>query len=435
MKLLKSSKLSDRFKNINNLKNSNDDVILFEEQIIDEKNNIADDKNLENDLEISLLNKIVTIPVWFEYTDLKQRELIGSFINNELNLKQLSISEDEKENLTAKLYGAISGFGQLDYFLSKDNVSAVFVTGTQNVYIEIDGKVLNTEISLSENQINLIQNNIFKSCKVKFDQSKKIWNLKNDKYYISIIMPPISESGINIIVRKLISCDIQSFFEKNITSKEIFDFIITSIAENKNIVLSGDINSGKTYFLNVLIKALKNLKLSVLIEQYPQIMYDKGDLIKFLIPDKGDQADLLLSNVLKISAKYIFLDLNKPMDVISENSGSILTLRAPAVDAALSKLISGYMSEQNLPEKYARLKVLKDFDYIVQLDKLSDGNLKVTSVIELKPARTLALSTKVIAKFIDGHYITEFPQPLTSISAEGMISSDGPMSSRFGYGN
>lgn len=62
---------------------------------------------------------------------------------------------------------------------------------------------------------------------------------------------------------------------------------------------------------------------------------------------------------------------------------------------------------------------------------MSDGSRKVTSVVELTPARTEALSVKFIAKLVDGQYVTEIPQPLTSIRAESLISESGSMSSRF----
>jgi hypothetical protein len=44
-----------------------------------------------------------------------------------------------------------------------------------------------------------------------------------------------------------------------------------------------------------------------------------------------------------------------------------------------------------MSEKFAKLKVLNDFDYIIYLE-----NFKITSVAELKPAKTMALSVNVI---------------------------------------
>ncbi len=432
--MLKSSKLGDRF-----IKKKNDEKAetVLDELSVSSVNNCepVDNEIIEADLQTALLNKIDSTPVWFEYTDLKQRELIRNFVDNQLNVHKLEVSEQQREYLTKKLHDAVSGFGQIDYLLSRENVSAVYVNGIKNVHIEINGKVLNTEISLSQNQINLIVNNIFKLCKEKFDTSKPIWNLKYENYSITIIIPPISGEGINLTICKLNTPDIKTFFEKNITSKEIFDFILSSVAENKNIVISGDINTGKTFFLNVLINALKNDKRSAVLEKYPQISANSDNLMKFLIPDDECQKDLLISNILKISPEYIFADLNKPLCEISEKKGCISTLRAPSIEAALTKLISTFITDQSLPEKIAKARVLTDFDYIVQINKIHDGSLKVTSVVELKPARSSALSVKTIAKLVDGQYITEIPQPLTSIRAEAVISQAGSMYSRFSRAN
>ena len=106
-------------------------------------------------------------------------------------------------------------------------------------------------------------------------------------------------------------------------------------------------------------------------------------------------------------------------------------MNSPSVDAAITKLTTAFMAQNALPEKYAKAKVLTDFDYIIQINKMSDGASRITSVVELKPARTMALSLKVIAKLVDGQYITQIPQPLTSIRADSLISQGGSMYSRF----
>ena len=426
--MLKSSKLSDRFKKKDETVNEGTEQLIKSD---DNFSNSLDFSTIEADLQSALLNKIDSTPVWFEYSDLKQRELIRNFIDNYLNLINFSADEQQKEKFTNNLYDVVSGLGQLDYLLSRGNVSAVFVNGTGNVHIEIDGKILNTEISLSEIQIKMTVNNIFKLCGVKFDSTKKIWNLKNEKYCITVMFPPVSENGINISVRKILTPDIETFYERNITSKEIFDFIVSAVSEGKNIVISGDINSGKTFFSNVLINVFASDKRFAVVEKYPQLSTDGENLMKFLIPDNQEQLDAFVSTLLKISPEFVFADLNVPLTDISEKKGSVITLRASSIDAAITKLVSAFIEQQALPEKFAKQKVLSDYDYIVQINKMSDGTSKVTSVVELKPARTLALSLKTVAKLVDGQYITEIPQPLTSIRAESVISQGGSMYSRF----
>ena len=323
--MLKSSKLSDRFKKKDETANEGTEQLIKSD---DNFSNSLDFSTIEADLQSALLNKIDSTPVWFEYSDLKQRELIRNFIDNYLNLINFSADEQQKEKFANNLYDVVSGLGQLDYLLSRGNVSAVFVNGTGNVHIEIDGKILNTEISLSEIQIKMTVNNIFKLCGVKFDSTKKIWNLKNEKYCITVMFPPVSENGINISVRKILTPDIETFYERNITSKEIFDFIVSAVSEGKNIVISGDINSGKTFFSNVLINVFASDKRFAVVEKYPQLSTDGENLMKFLIPDNQEQLDAFVSTLLKISPEFVFADLNVPLTDMSEKKGSVITLRA-----------------------------------------------------------------------------------------------------------
>lgn len=68
-------------------------------------------------------------------------------------------------------------------------------------------------------------------------------------------MPKISISGVNIFIRKLKNADRDFIIDSSMMSKEVFDFLLYIIDEKKNIVLSGDINSGKTTLLEALINS------------------------------------------------------------------------------------------------------------------------------------------------------------------------------------
>ena len=261
--MLQNSKLSNRFKN-----NQSDDIIkdkpkkfVFTKAQLNSSNNddensqenlIAEDslvkKNLDIDIEAELkkllLEKIDTIPVWFEYTSDKQKELIKSFVENRLLIESIKLNDDEKEDLIEKLFTSIMGFGPLDYLIVQENVDAIYVNGVNSVHIEINGKILNTEMKLNSKQINFILSNISSMSGIKFDNSKNIWNCKVNNLCITIIMPNISQSGYNITIRKGYEYTVDKLIENNLLSKEMFDFILLMINAKKNIVISGDINSG-----------------------------------------------------------------------------------------------------------------------------------------------------------------------------------------------
>ncbi len=452
--MLQNSKLSNRFKN-----NQSDDIIkdkpkkfVFTKAQLNSSNNddensqenlIAEDslvkKNLDIDIEAELkkllLEKIDTIPVWFEYTSDKQKELIKSFVENRLLIESIKLNDDEKEDLIEKLFTSIMGFGPLDYLIVQENVDAIYVNGVNSVHIEINGKILNTEMKLNSKQINFILSNISSMSGIKFDTSKNIWNCKVNNLCITIIMPNISQSGYNITIRKGYEYTVDKLIENNLLSKEMFDFILLMINAKKNIVISGDINSGKSVLLDVLIKSALDSKRSVLLETSPAISTNFNTLMKFLLDKHADDYYLFLSNILKMSPEYILSDLNFVIPEFSEVKGNISTLRASSAENAISKLISSVVATDNISEKLAKTKVFTNYDYLIQINRMSDGIRRVTSIVELTPARTAALSVKVIAKYDGENFVTEIPQPLTSIRAESLLSEAGSMTSRFYHSN
>lgn len=395
-----------------------------------EKSDIPDD--MEADLKKTLLEKIDSIPVWFDYNSEQQKNLIKSFVDNKLDSENIILNTEEKETLIDKLFTSIMGFGPLDYLIVQDNVDAVFVNGTSSVHIEIGGRVLNTEMNINEKQMCFIINNISAMSGVRIDNSRNIWDLRFDNLCITVIMPSVSQKGYNITIRKQLPCSMSKLLEKNMMTKEIFDFLVSIVDAKKNVVISGEINSGKTTLLDTLITSTLLNRRVALFEKKSSFTCEGSAFMKFLTDRCSADYKELLSDILKTIPDYVISDFNVPMPEISELSGCIFTLRASSVEAAISKLTAGFISEEHLPEKYAKARVYTSYDYIVQINQTKDGVKRITSIVELKPARTAALSVKVIAKFVDeGDYVTEIPQPLTSIRAESLISEAGSMSARF----
>ena len=54
---------------------------------------------VENDLKKDLIEKINSIPVWGEYSQEKQKELIKSFVDNKFSVEKYSFSDDDKQKL------------------------------------------------------------------------------------------------------------------------------------------------------------------------------------------------------------------------------------------------------------------------------------------------------------------------------------------------
>lgn len=360
------SKLSSRFKKVD------------EKQVAAEKPAQFTLKKVSPDFETiksELYDKIASIPVWFEYSRDEQKDLVKRFVCSKV---------EDGDEILEKLYAEINGFGAIDNLISQENVSAVFVNGTKSVYIEIAGKVLNTEIKLSNSELSFLLNVI--------PVKAPLATFKSGDLLFTVINSEISVEGVNITIRKQKSMTVQNLIKSGFMTDEIFEFLLNAINSKKNIVISGEIDSGKTTLLEVLINSVLKNKRCVLLEEFSQIDIKTDTVAKFVINRKSSDFDNLLAAVLKMNSEYILTDFNSPY--MSQNV--ISTVRAASVDKALQCMISECMSLENLPEKYAKSKVLSAFDYIVQINKSADGSSKITSIVELTPARTAAMSVKSV---------------------------------------
>ena len=434
--MLQSSKLSSRFKKSNILKEQQEVIKEPEQELKPENTDKVENKDdliLDNpDFDYSevldlLLDKINSIPVWFEYESAKQKDLIKKFVDSRSN-----IADESKENLVEKLYKSVVEYGPLNFLLEKENVTSVFVNSTNSVYIEINGNILNTEIKLSVPAFNFIIKSISFLSEQNFNIQADVVNFKAGDIFISIIPSSISQSGAILILKKSVLRTHEFLVEKSMMTKEIFDFLVSVISMKKNIVIAGNINTGKTTLADALINSCLCGRRSAVIEDVPQLISSSESIIKFLINNNIADREFVISTILKMSPEYIVTDLNEPLADILGREGLIMTLKAGSVSDAFSKLVCAYAVSANLTEKYAKNKVLSEFDYIVYINKNSSGLRYVSSIVELSPARTAALSMKEIAKFDeDDGYIIDFPQPLTSIRADAVISEKGSMASRF----
>ncbi len=400
--------LSNRFK-INKKKDINapeeTKTLKFSEDIVktalnknnetcEEEVNIYD---IQDEFKIALFKKIEATPIWFEYTKDKQIELVKNFVNNKIIKDKIIISDIDKDIIIDKLLETINGFGEIQYLLDNQKVSSVEINGTNSVFIEIDGKHLNTEIKLSIEQLNYILKYIsFITGDTDFSN---INNFQTEKYCITIVGERISSSGININIKKQPNTDISALIEKGIISDNVLKFISSAIEERKNIIISGATNTYKTTFITSFIKNIDANKRIFILEETNQINIQQENLSIFTLAKTPEKYKEISSYIQKSEPDYIITDLNTIKSDFSQMQGKIATIKANNVEDCLKFLISSY-TQDGILEKFAKTMALTEYDYIIQLSKDENNSVKISSIIELSPQKTMALSAKPILKTI-----------------------------------
>lgn len=402
--MLKNSKLSERFNRKNLI--SEPELASFEadaglQEPDSEKDFQIAENNIGTDviekLKTSLIEKINATPVWFDYSGEERKELIKNFINS----KENNFNQDDLENLVNDLSDYVNGFGVLENLLGNDKVSAVFVNGTKSIHIEIAAKVLNTEMKLSQGELKFLLNYIFSLS----GKNQNIFKYSDDRYNICVMDRSLCKDGEIISIRKRKQFSLEELIDKDFITKDVFDFIVSAVNSRKNIVISAPVNCGKTALLNLIANCLLKEKRTAFIGEDCDV--EGAGLMKFRFSPLNPDYDAVMTNVVKMMPEYLITDFNSVPVEISGLSGVISTLRAAGPGNALAEITAAFMARENLPEKLAKAKVLKSYDYIIQLNKTDDGTLRLTSVTKLVPAKTASASVKTVIKYCDGQYHCE----------------------------
>ena len=216
----------------------------------------------------------------------------------------------------------------------------------------------------------------------------------------------VCSDGINITIQKIKNYDSNILIESGMLNKKVFSFIKSLILKNKNLIISGPINSGKTVLLDVILKEILNTKRVYLAENSSRISAEFDTLVKFNV-DKYENYNDVIAHIQKLYPEYFVADLNKADIEFSDLQNKIVTLRALNAQNTIKELAASYMKNGGT-EKYAKQRILIDYDYIINLIKTDDGKMVLESISEIQPAKTGVLTvTNVLVKVNDKYILAD----------------------------
>ena len=163
----------------------------------------------------------------------------------------------EQEELLEDICNDVLGYGPLEPLLARDDIADIMVNGANTVYIEVDGKVQQTNIRFRDNQqlLNICQR-IVSQVGRRVDEASPICDARlPDGSRVNVIAPPLAIDGPALTIRK--------FKKDKLTLDQLVKFgsITPEGAEilqdhrplpRCNVLISGGTGSGKTTLLNCL---------------------------------------------------------------------------------------------------------------------------------------------------------------------------------------
>jgi pilus assembly protein CpaF len=326
------------------------------------------------------------------------RALIVHIIERE---QQTPLSLSERESLIGEVLDELFGLGPLEALLADRSISDILVNRFDQVYIERDGRLEETEIVFRDDR-HLLQiiERIVSAVGRRIDESSPMVDARlKDGSRVNAVIPPLALNGPALSIRRFRTDRLgaNDLVTRDSLTAPMLEFLKVAVACRLNVLVSGGTGAGKTTLLNVLSGFIGTNERVVTIEDSAELMLRQRHVVRLEtrpanIEGKGHvrQRELVV-NALRMRPDRIIvgevrgeeaLDMLQAMN--TGHDGSLTTIHANSPRDALYRLDTMVaMANLNIPERAIRQQVASAIELVIQIARLSDGTRKVTAISEI----------------------------------------------------
>ena len=345
---------------------------------------------------------------------------LEQYINDEIDdvLQDYDLGALERNHICNLIQNEINGYGPLTDLLNNDSVTEIMVNGTNDIYVEVDGKLVKDESVSFINEDHIIRTvqRIVQPLGRTIDAVNPMVDARlRDVSRLNAIIPPLSLTGPIVTIRKFSKRmnSIDDLLRMGTMTAHMALFLQACVRAKLNIIISGGTGTGKTTLLNILSGFIDDEERIITIEDAAELKLHQKHVVSLetrMVNYEGEGEITirdLVRNSLRMRPDRIIVgevrgkeafDMLQAMNTGHE--GSITTLHSNSPDDAINRLETMMlMNDMDLPVSAIRNYIEKAINIIVQIDRLSDGKRKVTSISEIVGFKDDKVNLKEIFSF------------------------------------
>ena len=326
---------------------------------------------------------------------------VGDIVAEMLKELNHALNLAERRQLVEDILDELLGLGPLEPLLKDPSITEIMVNTAFIVFIERAGRIEETKASFADNRhlLRIIQK-IVSGMGRRIDESSPMVDARlPDGSRVNAIIPPLAVDGPILTIRKFSKTPIDmeklvGFGAMPPACAEVLKAVVTG---RRNVLISGGTGSGKTTMLNAMSASIGAHERVVTIEDSAELQLQQRHVIRLEtrpanIEGRGEinQRDLV-KNALRMRPDRIVLgecrggeafDMLQAMN--TGHDGSMTTIHANTPRDSLSRLEQMIgMSGLEISPKAARAQIASAIHVVLQLERLSDGKRRLTSLAEV----------------------------------------------------
>jgi pilus assembly protein CpaF len=350
--------------------------------ISDVKNIISESLDFSRDIDDDDVKKIIT-DIVFTKTD------------------KYYIGIAEKIQLINRIFNSLRRLDILQPLIDDKTITEIMVNGTENIFIETGGKILETKLKFEsrERLEDVIQSIVSRTNRTVNEYSPIVDTRLEDGSRVNVVLPPAAINGPIMTIRKFPEkpMTMEDLIKLNSLSDEAAAMLERMVKARCNIFICGGTGSGKTTFLNVLSNFIPKDERIITIEDSAELQITGvKNLVRLETRDANTEGkgritirDLIRTSLRMRPERIIVgevrgaeaLDMLQAMN--TGHDGSISTGHANSPQDMLNRLETMVMYAASLPLDAIRQQIASSIDFIIHLSRLRDHTRRVIEITEV----------------------------------------------------
>lgn len=357
-----------------------------------------------SELKVKVHHKLLSVINLSAIEEMSREEFhqqLRDVVRELLRKDAIAMNASEFERFVEELVDEVLGLGPLEPLLQDPSVSDILVNTHSQVYVERAGKLQLTDTHFQDEKhlLRIIQRMVGRVGR-RVDESQPYVDARlPDGSRVNALVPPCAVDGAQLSIRKFSKrpYSLDRLVENAALTEEIAELLKRVVQGRLNVIVAGSTGSGKTTMLNALSAFAGDKERILTVEDTAELQLQQAHVgrLETRPPNLEGQGEVtirdLIKNALRMRPDRIIVGEVRGAEVIdmlqamnTGHDGSMTTLHANSPRDAITRLETMIcMSGIDFPLKALRNQIASAVDVIIQLQRLSDGTRRLTSIQEV----------------------------------------------------
>lgn len=313
----------------------------------------------------------------------------------DIDIHEISVIVDAVYKRAACKYGILSEL------LDDDRVNEIMVNGPDMIFAEKNGRIIQIDDAFtSELELEEVIRMFASDVHREINEANPIVDARlSSGYRVNGVLNNVALNGPILTIRKFSEKDIEliDMIRCGSITEECAEDLAALVNSGYNVFISGGTSSGKTTFLNALVRAINPDERAIIIEDSAELkIHQLKNKVHMECRSansigKGEvsMADLIKTSLRMRPDRIIVGEVRgkEVVDMIQAMStgheGSMSTGHGNSIKGMLNRLETMYLMDSQIPMYSVKSQIANAIDIFVHLRRDSSGNRGVVEVAEM----------------------------------------------------